>query len=106
MRSAVVTFLVAMVLTAMLTPLVRWVALVSGAVDVSGTRSVHMGRIPRLGGIAIVVGFFAPLVALYALGTPIGRALFSGAVMEGLVIGALLLIAVGILDDVDRKSVV
>jgi UDP-GlcNAc:undecaprenyl-phosphate GlcNAc-1-phosphate transferase len=101
MRSAVVTFLVAMVLTAMLTPLVRWVALVSGAVDVSGTRSAHMGRIPRLGGIAIVGGFFAPLVALYALGAPIGRALFSGTtVMEGLLIGALLLIAVGILDDV------
>jgi UDP-GlcNAc:undecaprenyl-phosphate GlcNAc-1-phosphate transferase len=100
-RSAVVTFLVAMVFTAMLTPLVRWLALVSGAVDVPGARRVHMGQVPRMGGVAIVIGFFAPLAALYALGTPAGRALFSTTtVMEGLLIGGLLVVAVGLLDDI------
>lgn len=101
MRSAVVTFLVAMVLTAMLTPLVRWLALVSGAVDEPGARRAHTGQVPRMGGVAIVVGFFAPLVALYAMGSPAGRALFATTtVMEGLLIGALLLVAVGLLDDI------
>ena len=100
-KSAVVTFLVAMVVTAMLTPLVRWLALVSGAVDVPGARRVHTGLVPRMGGVAVVFGFFAPLVALYALRTPIGRTLFSTTtVAEGLLIGSLLLVAVGLLDDI------
>jgi UDP-GlcNAc:undecaprenyl-phosphate GlcNAc-1-phosphate transferase len=100
-RSAVVTFLVAMVLTAMLTPLVRRLALAAGAVDDPGARRVHTSQVPRMGGMAIVIGFFAPLVALYALRTPAGRALFTTTtVMAGLLIGALLIVAVGLLDDI------
>jgi UDP-GlcNAc:undecaprenyl-phosphate GlcNAc-1-phosphate transferase len=85
----------------MLTPLVRWLALVSGAVDMPGVRRVHTGQVPRMGGVAIVIGFFTPLAALYVLSAPVARTLFATkTMMAGLLISALLVIAVGLLDDI------
>jgi UDP-GlcNAc:undecaprenyl-phosphate GlcNAc-1-phosphate transferase len=90
-----------MVLTALTTPVARRLALAIGAVDEPSPRRVHSGQIPRMGGIAMVVGFFAPLAGLYVIDAPVGRALFSiTTVMIGLVIGAVLLVAVGLLDDI------
>ena len=59
-------FLAAMSASALVTPLVRWWALRIGAVSSPGGRNVNKHRVPRLGGVAIVVAFFAPLLALLA----------------------------------------
>jgi UDP-GlcNAc:undecaprenyl-phosphate GlcNAc-1-phosphate transferase len=100
-RTAVATFVVAMVLTAMLTPVVRRLALAAGALDEPGARRVHARHVPRMGGIAIVLGFFLPLLGLLALGAPAGHALFSTTqAMRGFALGALLLVGVGLLDDI------
>lgn len=101
MRSAVATFVAAMVLTALLTPLVRKAALAAGMVDEPGARRVHSRRVPRLGGIAIVIGFFAPLLSLLVLRTGAGLVFFRGTrIAVGLIVGALLVAGVGLLDDV------
>jgi UDP-GlcNAc:undecaprenyl-phosphate GlcNAc-1-phosphate transferase len=100
MRSALVAFILAVVVTAMLTPLVRRVALAAGAVDEPGARRVHVRRIPRMGGIAIVVGFFVPLLLLIAVRTNAGRIFFSTSTTTiGLLVGAALVVTAGLVDD-------
>ncbi|MGH7271255.1 MAG: MraY family glycosyltransferase, partial [Polyangiaceae bacterium] len=79
---------------------VRRMALATGAVDEPAARRVHTHRVPRLGGIAIIIGFFLPLVALYLAGAHAARFFFStGHVTIGLVLGSVLVATAGVLDD-------
>ena len=57
MISAVIGFAIALAVSVTLTPLVRKLARDVGAIDQPGGRRVHRGAIPRLGGIAIALGF-------------------------------------------------
>jgi UDP-GlcNAc:undecaprenyl-phosphate GlcNAc-1-phosphate transferase len=99
-RSVIVAFALAMVITALLTPLVRRLALAAGAVDEPGARRVHARRVPRMGGIAIVLGFFLPLVVLLLLRTHAGLIFFSvGKTTVGLLLGSLCVVTIGLLDD-------
>jgi UDP-GlcNAc:undecaprenyl-phosphate GlcNAc-1-phosphate transferase len=101
MRSAIAAFVLAMVVTALATPLVRRVALAAGAVDEPGARRVHTRRVPRMGGVAIIIGFFVPLVTLFALGAQTARIFFSTShITLGLVLGSLLVASAGLLDDI------
>ncbi len=84
------TFLTALVVTFALTPLVKRFAIQIGAVDKPNARKVHHGMIPRLGGLAIYIGFIT------ALALTVG---FPHDIL-GLVCGATVLVAVGIADDV------
>jgi UDP-GlcNAc:undecaprenyl-phosphate/decaprenyl-phosphate GlcNAc-1-phosphate transferase len=100
MRSAIAAFVMAVIATAFLTPLARRLALAVGAVDEPGARRVHTRRVPRMGGIAIVLGFFAPLIALAIIGTHAGLVLSSAPrFTAGLLVGAGLIVAAGLLDD-------
>ncbi|WP_394848564.1 undecaprenyl/decaprenyl-phosphate alpha-N-acetylglucosaminyl 1-phosphate transferase [Pendulispora brunnea] len=101
MFSAIIAFFLATVVAALLTPIVRRLALAVGAVDDPTARRVHTRRVPRLGGMAIVLGFFVPLVVLYALDTQSARILFSQPrVVGGLVVGSLIMAGLGLCDDV------
>ena len=100
MTSVLISFFLALVLTASLTPLVRRMALAVGAVDRPTARRVHTRHVPRLGGIAIVLGFFLPLIALFALNTGTARIFFGAPRMVGgLIAGALLVAGLGLFDD-------
>jgi UDP-GlcNAc:undecaprenyl-phosphate GlcNAc-1-phosphate transferase len=101
MLSSLAAFVLAVIVTALLTPLVRRAALAIGAVDEPGARRVHTRRIPRLGGIAIVMGFFVPGVLLFALGTHAAR-IFVGSshITLGLVVGGVLVACTGLIDDI------
>ena len=78
MRTAAVAFVSAVLVGAALTPLVREAALRSGLLDHGlSSRKVHGKAIPRLGGLAIVVAFFAPLAALFFVNSEIGRQFWS-----------------------------
>jgi UDP-GlcNAc:undecaprenyl-phosphate/decaprenyl-phosphate GlcNAc-1-phosphate transferase len=50
-----------------LTPLAAWLAAKVGAIDLPGPRKVHARPMPRLGGVAVYLGFFLPWSALYLL---------------------------------------
>lgn len=102
MISALTAFVMAVVVVILVTPLVRRFALDVGAVDEPGEqRRVHARVIPRLGGIAIVLGFFVPLLVLFGIETEVARQFFADPLrVVGLVAGGLVITAVGVLDDV------
>ena len=100
MVTVVVVFAVALGCSAILTPLVRNAAVRSNLLDIAASsRKVHAQPIPRLGGIAIAAGFLVPIVGLLIF-HPSG-ALFSLELKRtaGLLAGGLLIIALGLYDD-------
>jgi UDP-GlcNAc:undecaprenyl-phosphate/decaprenyl-phosphate GlcNAc-1-phosphate transferase len=91
LSSDLIAFAVALMGSLLLTVPVRRLALHFGMVDLPGPRKVHLSPIPLLGGIAIYLGFvFAILFTLR--GAPHTQ-------MAGILAGATLLAAVGLLDD-------
>lgn len=101
MRSAIVAFAIAFLVSALLTPVVRKVALATGAIDEAGGRHVHVGRIPRLGGLAVAMAFFVPLLLLLAVDSSLGHLFFKDPRrMLGLAIGAAIVLVLGAVDDV------
>lgn len=91
MRSVLVGFFIAMIVTGVLTPWVAVMARRNGFIDTPGPRKIHREPVPLLGGLAIYLGV---VVAVFAssVGNPGER------VFVCLVLGGVLLI-VGILDD-------
>jgi UDP-GlcNAc:undecaprenyl-phosphate GlcNAc-1-phosphate transferase len=75
-------------------PLAMRLAFKIGAVDRPDERKVHSRVMPRLGGLAIFLAFFA---AMTAFSQPAGP-------MWGLLIGAAIIFLVGIIDDVWQLS--
>ncbi|MGD8861774.1 MAG: MraY family glycosyltransferase [Myxococcales bacterium] len=101
MLSAIVAFGIALVVVIAVTPVVRGFAQDVGAVDAPGDRRVHAQAIPRLGGIALVVAFFAPLLALFGLETEVARIYFGDPLrIVALVAGGMLVAGLGVIDDV------
>lgn len=85
------TLLVAGVVSLLLTPVVKNFSFKVGAVDVpKDDRRMHDHPIPRLGGLAIFLGF---LVAVL-LFIPLDRA------MQGMLLGAVIIVILGIFDDI------
>jgi UDP-GlcNAc:undecaprenyl-phosphate/decaprenyl-phosphate GlcNAc-1-phosphate transferase len=65
MKSYFVLFLVSLVATLFLTPLVRWFAFGWGVVDVPDeARRIHKCPTPRLGGVAIFLAFALTLAGV------------------------------------------
>ena len=92
---------IAAAVSAAATPIVRHFAPRFGAVDLPSGRRVNKRVIPRLGGLAILLGFLAPLLGLFLYDSVVGlafRADLSRAL--GLTIGAAMMAALGALDDV------
>jgi len=86
-----IAFAVALMGSLLLTVPVRRLALHIGMVDLPGPRKVHLSPIPLLGGIAIYLGFLIAIL-LTMRGAP-------RAQMAGILAGATLVAAVGLLDD-------
>src|SRR5690349_14544583 len=99
-KNALWTLLIAVLAVAMLTPLVRRLAVRLGAVAQPGGRHVHQRSIPRLGGIAIAIAFFTPLLLLARLAASIASVMsHESSWLIGLVGGGVAMCAVGVLDD-------
>ncbi|MBQ9933591.1 MAG: undecaprenyl/decaprenyl-phosphate alpha-N-acetylglucosaminyl 1-phosphate transferase, partial [Ruminiclostridium sp.] len=83
----VAAFLVAFITT----PLVKSLAEKVGAVDVpKDNRRMHKTPIPRMGGLAIFLGFLLSTLLFVPLSTPI----------RGMLLGAVIIVVLGILDDI------
>ena len=81
----------AMLVSFLLTPLVKRLAYKIGAVDIpKDERRMHKQPIPRLGGLAIFVGCIAAILVFAEIDTA----------LRGILIGASIIVAVGIVDDV------
>ena len=98
MREYILSLLVAAAVTYLLTPLVRRVAVATGAMHAPRDRDVHVISTPLLGGLAMYGGLAAALVVANEL--PYLRAALGGTrVSAGLLLAGGLVVVMGIVDD-------
>jgi UDP-GlcNAc:undecaprenyl-phosphate GlcNAc-1-phosphate transferase len=90
---------VALFVTLLLTPLVAWMARRVGWVVVPDERRVHERVTPDVGGIAMYIGFLAAMAAAWQMDrfTPLFE---NNSEPLGVVVGATVIFAVGLADDV------
>ena len=90
-KDLILCFTLAFAISLAATPFVITLAHKIGAVDVPDSeRRVHKKPIPRLGGLAIFYGFLIALLFFAKLDQQ----------LRGILIGALIIVGVGIIDDV------
>jgi UDP-GlcNAc:undecaprenyl-phosphate/decaprenyl-phosphate GlcNAc-1-phosphate transferase len=98
-RSYLLVLLLAAAVTYVAVPVIRWIAIRWGVLAEIRDRDVHSTPVPRLGGVAMYVGFLAAV--LLAGHTPLlQRMVAHSHDMDGVVIGATLIFLVGVADDV------
>ena len=98
MREYFFIAVIAAALTFVFTPLVRRVAMNVGAVTPVRDRDVHSVPIPRLGGVAMLVGFLGAVLVARQL--PHLSQIFESSEIIGICAGAVLAAAVGAIDDI------
>jgi UDP-GlcNAc:undecaprenyl-phosphate GlcNAc-1-phosphate transferase len=97
-REYILTLLAAAAVTYLLTPLVRRIAIATGAMHAPRDRDVHVIRTPLLGGLAMYGGLAAALLLANQLSYL--RGVISGTgVNRGLLLAGGLLVVMGIVDD-------
>jgi UDP-GlcNAc:undecaprenyl-phosphate GlcNAc-1-phosphate transferase len=100
-------FACALVLALALTPIVRRVALVMGAVDQPGERKIHVQPVPRLGGAAVLTAAALVVAGSLVLNPAIRPAVASGLGAlrwSVLALAALVVVTMAGLDDVRGLS--
>jgi len=101
MITYLVAFAMSCVAALVLTGVTRRVAIARQWYDAPEARKVHTRPIPRIGGIAIAVAFWLPLVSLYFYDNVIGSAYHARPEMIlGLMIGSGFMILTGLWDDI------
>jgi UDP-GlcNAc:undecaprenyl-phosphate GlcNAc-1-phosphate transferase len=99
-------FVTGAILTCILTPLVRHLALRNGFVDCpQRARKVHHQSTPRLGGAAILISFLC-VMFLAGVSVPQVREMLWGnnPILGCIILGALGIFAIGFLDDLARLA--
>ncbi|MDX1357206.1 MAG: MraY family glycosyltransferase [Clostridia bacterium] len=95
--SFVLTFIVSFGISMALYPLVRRLAFFSNAISVpSKERHIHSRPIPLLGGLTIIAGFLIAILLNFL----INRNFVANRELLGLVCGIVIIIAMGLLDDI------
>ena len=84
-----------MIILSMLTvvivmPFIKKIAVQVDAVDIPGGRHIHKKVVPKMGGLAIFVGF---LVGYMIFGSP-------SPIMNAVLIGSFIVILTGVVDDI------
>lgn len=77
-------------LVAMIVPIVKKIAIHINALDIPDKRKVHKTPIPRLGGLAIYIGFLFGYLCFMRLSN----------VMSSILIGSFIVLVTGIIDDI------
>ncbi len=100
-RTHLVTFLISLGVTSLLTPMVLRAANRLKLYDQpDGERKIHVGQIPRLGGIAIALGFVTPLIALLFWKNDLAHELQRDPTRTAAFFGGFAaIVAVGLVDD-------
>ena len=87
----VLALLVALVVSFLMTPVVKTFAYKVGAIDVpKDNRRMHKVPIPRLGGLAIFIGFMASILLFAEINTE----------MKSILLGAVIIVVLGVVDDI------
>ncbi len=88
-------FACAFAITLVATPFAKWLSIKWGAIDYPKDRGVHKEAMPRMGGIAIVLGFVLTVLMVYHYDKSM-----NGRQLAGFLTGALLIAGLGMLDDI------
>jgi len=101
MRTAGTAFALSLAVGTGLTPALRNLAHRWGVLDHALTsRKIHGKPIPRLGGIAIVLAFYAPVLGLLLTDSSVGKQFYADRRQAlALIVGGLLIAALGVYDD-------
>jgi UDP-GlcNAc:undecaprenyl-phosphate GlcNAc-1-phosphate transferase len=101
MRALLFGFAVALLLSLVLTPAVRKLALWLGALDPFSARKVLAPTVvPRLGGLGIAAAFYLAVGLLWLLGSTLARATLDPATPVGLILlGGVPILGLGAVDD-------
>ena len=87
----IIALAVACLISLIATPPVKWFAVRVGAIDVpKDNRRVHKVPIPRLGGLAIFIGFIISVVLFAEIDREI----------QGVLLGSLIIVFLGVVDDI------
>ncbi len=101
MKTYFTILLVSALAAFLLTPLVRRLAFVIGALDVPDARKIHREPMPRLGGVAVFLGFTAPWLLLCLLDNRVAQVFRQyETLFFALLAGGLAMLLVGAADDV------
>ena len=98
------TLLIAMGVTVIATPLVVRLAGILGAEDLPGARKMHSAPIPRIGGVAVFIGFVSGMVFAAAVTGSLLRVPSVGVQWRGLALAAAFMFLVGLADDLWQVS--
>lgn len=90
---------VGFVATLLLTPLIRRLATVLGAVDVPDERRTHRTPTPRGGGLAVVIGFYAAALTAMSFAWDGRHVSMNAHWLQSFMISSFVLVVVGLLDD-------
>lgn len=106
MLTYIVAFLIATAVAAIATPLVAAFARKYNLFDLpTEARKIHKTATPRLGGVAVVAAFFAPLLGLEIYHNDISRLLYAdGQLLVSLLGGGLVIVLLGVFDDIRGAS--
>lgn len=102
MTTIIFTFLLALLTSLLLTPAAAGIGRRFRLVDLPSERKVHTRAVPRIGGVALFLAFFLPLLLL-----AFNRRMFTQFVstdyrLVGFVTGAVLIFGLGLWDDIRR----
>lgn len=93
----IAAFACAFAITLVTTPFAKWLSIKWGAIDYPKDRGVHKKPMPRMGGVAIVLGFILTVLMVYHFDKSMNPKQFLGFLA-----GALLIAVLGMVDD--RKN--
>jgi len=102
-RDCGVVFGVAAAATFIATGIMRWIAPHIGAIVAPDARRVHERPTPTLGGVAMFVGLLAGVVTAWRMDA-FKDQLAPGAESFGMILGALIILLVGLVDDIREIS--
>ncbi len=94
-----ICFVAGFLLTVFATPVAKKLALRIGAVDTPNERKIHNEIIPRLGGLAIYIGFIVSL-AIGLLFIYLNKTSVNLTPIFGIIVGSTIILILGVVDDI------
>ena len=90
----IAAFACAFAITLVTTPFAKWLSAKVGAIDYPKDRGVHKKPMPRMGGVAIVLGFLITVLMVYFFDRSMSPKQFVG-----FIVGAGIIAVLGMIDD-------
>ena len=90
----IAAFACAFAITLVTTPFAKWLSFKCGSIDYPKDRGVHKKPMPRMGGVAIVLGFTITVLMVNYFDKSMDSRQFAG-----FLVGALLIAGLGVVDD-------